>query len=235
MLESGEDLALCRAPRRCAWRSEDIGLARPGALAVTLAAKDAFDFLGPPEGFLALGQAAVYFVACAKIECALHGVRRGGAGFAGNHRGACSASSKKCADRIDGEISDTAKTISMLTTQRGKSDGHDVPAGESDWTPLIIIRQTRDSNRAWRQRLEETFGGYRRSRARVRAVEGQKKSVPIVRCFHARQSPTGITPHDACQPAFASRPGKTSPHNRGGLPGFRRRAGQQDRIRRPAH
>jgi putative ATPase len=40
--------------------SEDIGLAEPGALAVTLAAKDAFDFLGAPEGHLALAQAAVY-------------------------------------------------------------------------------------------------------------------------------------------------------------------------------
>jgi putative ATPase len=40
--------------------SEDIGLAEPNALAVTLAAKDAFDFLGPPEGNLALAQAAVY-------------------------------------------------------------------------------------------------------------------------------------------------------------------------------
>jgi putative ATPase len=40
--------------------SEDIGLAEPGALAVTLAAKDTFDFLGAPEGHLALAQAAVY-------------------------------------------------------------------------------------------------------------------------------------------------------------------------------
>jgi len=40
--------------------SEDIGLADPSALAVTLAAKDAFDFIGPPEGYLALAQAAVY-------------------------------------------------------------------------------------------------------------------------------------------------------------------------------
>src|SRR5260370_19238456 len=40
--------------------SEDIGLAEPDALAVTLAAKDAFDFLGAPEGHLALAQAAVY-------------------------------------------------------------------------------------------------------------------------------------------------------------------------------
>jgi putative ATPase len=40
--------------------SEDIGLAEPGALAVTIAARDAFDFLGAPEGHLALAQAAVY-------------------------------------------------------------------------------------------------------------------------------------------------------------------------------
>ncbi len=59
MLESGED-PLYVARRMVRMASEDIGLAEPGALAVTLAAKDAFDFLGPPEGFLALGQAAVY-------------------------------------------------------------------------------------------------------------------------------------------------------------------------------
>jgi putative ATPase len=40
--------------------SEDIGLAEPGALAITLAAKEAFEFLGAPEGNLALAQAAVY-------------------------------------------------------------------------------------------------------------------------------------------------------------------------------
>jgi len=40
--------------------SEDIGLAEPGALAVTIAARDAFEFLGAPEGHLALAQAAVY-------------------------------------------------------------------------------------------------------------------------------------------------------------------------------
>jgi putative ATPase len=59
MLESGED-ALYLARRMVRMASEDIGLAEPGALAVTLAAKDAFDFLGAPEGHLALAQAAVY-------------------------------------------------------------------------------------------------------------------------------------------------------------------------------
>ena len=59
MLESGED-PLYLARRMVRMASEDIGLAEPNALAVTLAAKDAFDFLGPPEGNLALAQAAVY-------------------------------------------------------------------------------------------------------------------------------------------------------------------------------
>jgi putative ATPase len=59
MLESGED-ALYLARRMVRMASEDIGLAEPGALGVTLAAKEAFDFLGAPEGHLALAQAAVY-------------------------------------------------------------------------------------------------------------------------------------------------------------------------------
>jgi putative ATPase len=59
MIESGED-ALYLARRMVRMASEDIGLAEPGALAVTLAAKEAFDFLGAPEGHLALAQAAVY-------------------------------------------------------------------------------------------------------------------------------------------------------------------------------
>jgi putative ATPase len=59
MLESGEE-PLYLARRMVRMASEDIGLAEPGALAVTLAAKDAFDFLGAPEGNLAIAQAAVY-------------------------------------------------------------------------------------------------------------------------------------------------------------------------------
>lgn len=59
MIESGED-PLYLARRMVRMASEDIGLAEPGALAVTLAAMEAFDFLGVPEGHLALAQAAVY-------------------------------------------------------------------------------------------------------------------------------------------------------------------------------
>jgi putative ATPase len=59
MIESGED-PLYLARRMVRMASEDIGLAEPGALAVTIAAKEAFDFIGPPEGHLALAQAVVY-------------------------------------------------------------------------------------------------------------------------------------------------------------------------------
>ncbi|MGB8673844.1 MAG: replication-associated recombination protein A [Candidatus Acidiferrales bacterium] len=59
MLESGED-PLFLARRMVRMASEDIGLAEPGALAVTIAAKEAFEFIGPPEGNLALAQVAVY-------------------------------------------------------------------------------------------------------------------------------------------------------------------------------
>jgi putative ATPase len=59
MLEAGED-PLYVARRMVRMASEDIGLAEPGALAVTLAAKQAVEFLGMPEGNLALAQAAVY-------------------------------------------------------------------------------------------------------------------------------------------------------------------------------
>jgi len=65
MLEAGED-RLYVARRVVRMAIEDIGLADPNALAITLAARDAFDFLGIPEGDLALAQAVVYLCAAPK-------------------------------------------------------------------------------------------------------------------------------------------------------------------------
>jgi len=59
MLEAGED-PLYIARRIVRFASEDVGLADPRALRVSLDAKEAFDFLGMPEGSLALVEAAVY-------------------------------------------------------------------------------------------------------------------------------------------------------------------------------
>ena len=70
MIESGED-PLYIARRMVRMASEDIGLAEPSALAVALAAKDAFHFIGPPEGNLALAQAAVYLSLAPKSNALL--------------------------------------------------------------------------------------------------------------------------------------------------------------------
>ena len=65
MLDAGEDpLYLGRRLVRMA--VEDIGLADPQALVIANAAKDAYDYLGSPEGELALAQAAVYLATAPK-------------------------------------------------------------------------------------------------------------------------------------------------------------------------
>ena len=65
MIEGGEDpMYLARRIVRMA--AEDIGLADPRALQITLAAKDAFHFLGSPEGELALVEAVVYLASAPK-------------------------------------------------------------------------------------------------------------------------------------------------------------------------
>jgi putative ATPase len=65
MLDAGEaPLFLGRRLVRMA--SEDIGLADPQALVIANAAKDAYDYLGSPEGELALAQACVYLATAPK-------------------------------------------------------------------------------------------------------------------------------------------------------------------------
>jgi putative ATPase len=59
MLEAGED-PLYVARRVVRMAVEDIGLADPSALSLCMAARDAVDFIGMPEGNLALAQAVVY-------------------------------------------------------------------------------------------------------------------------------------------------------------------------------
>ena len=69
MLDAGEDpLYLARRVVRMA--VEDIGLADPQALVICNAAKDAYDFLGSPEGELAIAQAVIYVATAPKSNAA---------------------------------------------------------------------------------------------------------------------------------------------------------------------
>ncbi|MBE0432097.1 replication-associated recombination protein A [candidate division WOR-3 bacterium] len=65
MLEAGED-PLYIARRLVRFAVEDVGMADPQALLIAIAARDAIDFIGRPEGDLALAECAVYLARAAK-------------------------------------------------------------------------------------------------------------------------------------------------------------------------
>ena len=69
MLDGGED-RLFLARRLVRMAVEDIGLADPAAVTQALAAKDTYDFLGSPEGELALAQATIYMATAPKSNAA---------------------------------------------------------------------------------------------------------------------------------------------------------------------
>lgn len=69
MLAGGED-PLFIARRLVRMAVEDIGLASPQALSQALAAKDAYHFLGSPEGELAIAQATIYLATAPKSNAA---------------------------------------------------------------------------------------------------------------------------------------------------------------------
>jgi putative ATPase len=69
MLVAGEE-PLYVLRRLVRFASEDVGLADPHALVQCLAAKDAYDFLGSPEGELAIVQACLYLATAPKSNAA---------------------------------------------------------------------------------------------------------------------------------------------------------------------
>jgi putative ATPase len=69
MLDGGED-RLYVARRLVRMAIEDIGLADPQAVTQALAAKETFDFLGSPEGELALAQTVIYLATAPKSNAA---------------------------------------------------------------------------------------------------------------------------------------------------------------------
>ena len=100
MLESGED-PLYIARRLVRMASEDIGLADPGALGVAVAAMQAADFVGVPEGNLALAQAAVYLALAPKSNALYTGYGAGAAAICRRPRRARAAAPAQCRHRLD--------------------------------------------------------------------------------------------------------------------------------------
>jgi putative ATPase len=74
MLAAGED-PLYVARRMVRFASEDVGLADPQALPLTLAARESYHLLGSPEGELALAQAVVYLALAPKSVAVYEGYK----------------------------------------------------------------------------------------------------------------------------------------------------------------
>ncbi len=70
MLEAGEDPMFC-ARRMVLLAAEDVGLADPAALGIAVAAQQAAHFVGMPEGYLPLAEAALYLATAPKSNSAM--------------------------------------------------------------------------------------------------------------------------------------------------------------------
>jgi putative ATPase len=75
MLEAGEDPLFC-ARRMVILAAEDVGLADPAALGIAVAAQQAAHFVGMPEGYLPLAQAALYLATAPKSNSAMRAYSR---------------------------------------------------------------------------------------------------------------------------------------------------------------
>ena len=122
MLDAGEDpLYLARRVVRMA--VEDIGLADPQALVICNAAKDAYDFLGAPEGELAIAQAVIYLATAPKSNAAYKAY--GAAMQVAKERrlAAAAEAHPECADPADEGGTATAPATHTTTTRRTRSRG----------------------------------------------------------------------------------------------------------------
>ena len=100
MLDAGEDpLYLARRIVRMA--VEDIGMADPQALVICNAAKEAYDFLGSPEGELAIAEAVIYVATAPKSNAAYVGLWRGEARRQGRRLAAAAQAHPQRADQSD--------------------------------------------------------------------------------------------------------------------------------------
>jgi putative ATPase len=73
-IEGGADAKILFR-RALAMASEDVGLADPQALAIAVAARDAFQLLGPPEGYLAMAEMIIYLATAPKSNTSLRALR----------------------------------------------------------------------------------------------------------------------------------------------------------------
>ena len=125
MLDAGEDpLYLARRVVRMA--VEDIGLADPQALVICNAAKDAYDFLGSPEGELAIAQAVIYVATAPKSNAAYMAYGAAMRVAKEARLAAAAEAHPQCADQADEAKRATARATTTTTTRRTRFRGRTI-------------------------------------------------------------------------------------------------------------
>ncbi|MGS1017157.1 replication-associated recombination protein A [Allosphingosinicella humi] len=161
MLVAGEEpLYVLRRLVRLA--SEDIGLADPQALVQCLAAKDAYDFLGSPEGELAIVQACLYCATAPKSNAAYLAQK-------GAWRSAKDTGSLMPPKNI---LNAPTKLMKQVGYGKGYSYDHDAPEGFSgdDYWPEEMEPQTfyNPVDRGFEKRIAERIAWWEERRAEMR-------------------------------------------------------------------
>jgi putative ATPase len=157
MLVAGEEpLYLLRRLTRAA--SEDIGLADPNALVQCLAAKDAYDFLGSPEGELAIVQACLYLATAPKSNAAYAA------------KGAAWRSAKETGSLMPPKniLNAPTKLMKQIGYGRGYQYDHDAEGGFSgdDYWPEEMAPQTfyTPTDRGLEKRIAERMAWWEEQR-----------------------------------------------------------------------
>ncbi len=163
MLTAGEEpLYLLR--RLVRFASEDIGLADSNALAVTLAAKDAYDFLGSPEGELAIAHACLYLATAPKSNAAYVAEKAA-------RRSAQATGSLNPPPHI---LNAPTKLMKTLGYGKGYAYDHDAEDGFSgaDYWPEAMTAETfyKPSPRGHEARIGERLAEWARRRAARRGA-----------------------------------------------------------------
>jgi putative ATPase len=158
MLVAGEQ-PLYVLRRLVRFASEDIGLADPGALTMALAAKDSYDFLGSPEGELAIAQACLYLATAPKSNAAY--VAQKGAWKAARESGSLPPPKHI--------VNAPTRMMKELGHGAGYAYDHDTPDGFSgqDYFPEALGRQSfyRPTDRGRERVIGERLAEWARLRA----------------------------------------------------------------------
>ncbi len=165
MLVAGED-PLYIARRLVRFASEDVGLADPQALVQAIAAKDAYDFLGTPEGELALAQCVIYLATAPKSNATYRAF------------GAATRSAREHGSLMPPKHILNAPTRMMK--KLGYGDGyaydHDTPEGFSgqDYFPEAVARETyyRPKERGFEREIAKRLAYWRKLREKGGAGDG---------------------------------------------------------------